>query len=59
MSKQLTWTCGEQETYVEPLTAAWGNEWVKWIDPKDFDLKTYTSNTSKGCVLEVDLEYHK
>ena len=29
----------------------------KWIDPKEFDLNKYTSNSSKGCVLEVDLEY--
>ena len=29
----------------------------KWIDPKDFDLKKYTRNSSKGCVLEVDPEY--
>ena len=29
----------------------------KWIDPKKFDLNKYTSNSSKGCVLEVDLEY--
>ena len=26
----------------------------RWIDPKNFDL-----NNSKGCVLEVDLEYPK
>ena len=31
----------------------------KWIDPKEFDLNKYTSNSSKGYVLEVDLEYHK
>ena len=31
----------------------------KWIDPKTFDLNKYTSNSSKGCVLEVDLEYRK
>ena len=31
----------------------------KWIDPKDFDLNKYTKNNSKGCVLEVDLEYPK
>ena len=31
----------------------------KWIDPKEFDLDKYTSNSSKGCVLEVDLEYPK
>ena len=31
----------------------------KWMDPKEFDLNKYTSNSSKGCVLEVDLEYPK
>ena len=31
----------------------------KWVDPKEFDLNTYTSNSSKGCVFEVDLEYPK
>ena len=31
----------------------------KWIDPKEFDLNKYTSNNSKGWVLEVDLEYPK
>ena len=31
----------------------------KWIDPKDFDSIKYSSNSSKGCVLEVDLEYPK
>ena len=31
----------------------------KWVDPKEFDLNKYTSNSSKGCVLEVDLEYPK
>ena len=32
---------------------------LKWIDPKEFDLNKYTNNSSKGCVLEVDLEYSK
>ena len=31
----------------------------KWIDPKEFDLNKCTSNSSKGCVLEVNLEYQK
>ena len=31
----------------------------KWIDPKLFDLNKYSSNNSKGCVLEADLEYPK
>ena len=31
----------------------------KWIDPKEFDLNKCTSNSSKGCFLEVDLEYPK
>ena len=31
----------------------------KWIDPENVDLNKYTSNSSKGCVLEVDVEYTK
>ena len=31
----------------------------KWIDTKEFDSNEYTSNSSKGCVLEVGLEYPK
>ena len=30
-----------------------------WTDPKEFDLNKYASNSLKGCVLEVDLEYSK
>ena len=30
-----------------------------WIDPKEFDINKYTSNSSKGCVLKVGLEYPK
>ena len=29
----------------------------KWIDPKQFDLNKYSRNSSKACVLEVNLEY--
>ena len=31
----------------------------KWIDPQVRDLNKCTSNSSKKCVLEVDLEYPK
>ena len=31
----------------------------KWIDPKEFYMNKYTNNSSKECVLEVDLEYPK
>ena len=31
----------------------------KWIDPKEFSLSRFGSNNSKGCVVEVDLEYPK
>ena len=31
----------------------------KWIDPKEFDLNKYTSNSWKGRILEIDLEYPK
>ena len=32
---------------------------LKQIDPKEFNLNKYTSNSSRGRVLEVDLEYPK
>ena len=31
----------------------------KWIDPKEFDLNKYTTNHSKGHVLEFGHEYPK
>ena len=31
----------------------------KWIGPEEFNLNKYTSNSSKGCVLDIDLEYSK
>ena len=31
----------------------------KWIDPEEFDSNRYSRNSSKGCVLEVDLKYPK
>ena len=31
----------------------------KWIDPKEFDLNKYISNSLKGCVFVVDCEYQK
>ena len=37
----------------------WLSNVIKWRDPKESNLNNYTSNSSKGCVLEVDLEYPK
>ena len=31
----------------------------KWIDLKQFELNKYNSNSSKGCVVAVNLEYPK
>ena len=31
----------------------------KLVDPKELQLNKYTSNSSKGCVIEVELEYLK
>ena len=31
----------------------------KWIEPKEFDLNKDASNSSKGYVVEVPLEYSK
>ena len=32
---------------------------LRYIEPKEFDMNKYSCNISKGCVLEVDLEYSK
>ena len=32
---------------------------LEWVDSKEFDLNKYTSNSSKGCAFEVDLEYRQ
>ena len=31
----------------------------KWINPREFDLNKYASNSFKRCVLEVDLQWPK
>ena len=31
----------------------------KWADLEEFDLNKYTSNSLKGCALEIHLEYPK
>ena len=31
----------------------------KWLDPAKFNLHKNNDNSSRGCVLEVDLEYPK
>ena len=32
----------------------------EWIDPKEFNLNKCTiQNNSKGCILDIDLEYQK
>ena len=32
---------------------------IKWIDPKEYELNEYISNSLKGRVIKVDLEYRK
>ena len=32
---------------------------LKWIDPNEFDLNKYISNSLRDCVLKVDLKYPK
>ena len=32
---------------------------IEWIDSKEFELNKFTGNSSKRCILEVDLEYPK
>ena len=31
----------------------------KWVDPKELYLSKFIFNSSKGCVLKIDLEYFK
>ena len=31
----------------------------KWIDPKSIESNKYSSDSSRKCVLETDLEYPK
>ena len=31
----------------------------KWIEPKEFNLNKYTTNSSKGCVPKINIEYPK
>ena len=31
----------------------------KWINPKEYDSKKYSNDSSKGCVLEANFEYPK
>ena len=46
--------------YVYAMSKFFPISGFKWIAPKEFDLNNkYTSNNSKGCVLELDLEYPK
>ena len=45
--------------YVYAIPTFFPTSGFKWIDPNEFDLNKYTNNSSKGCVLEVDLEYPK
>lgn len=33
--------------------------WFKWTGPKEFDSNKYSSNSLKGCILEVDFEHPK
>ena len=30
-----------------------------WIDPEEFNLNKYTTNSSKGFVVDIDIEYPK
>ena len=45
--------------YGYPMSKFSRRSGFKWIDSKEFDLNKYTSNSSKRCVLEVNLEYPK
>ena len=45
--------------YGNAMSKFLGTSGFKWIDPKEFDLNRCTKNSSKRCVLEVNLKYPK
>ena len=45
--------------YVYAMSEFLSTNGFKWIDPKEFDLNNYASNSSKKSVLEAYLEYFK
>ena len=50
---------GVNDLYGYALSKFLPTSGLNWIDPEEFDLHKYTSNSWKGCVLLVDLEYPK
>ena len=53
-SKHITYL-NANNLYVFAISKFLPTSGFKWIDPKEFDLGEYTSNSSKECVLEVYL----
>ena len=45
--------------YVSAISKFLPASGFKWIDPKEFDSNKNSSNSLKGCVLEVGLECPK
>ena len=45
--------------YGYPMSKFFQTRGFHWIDTKEFNLEKYTSNSSKACFFEVDLEYPK
>ena len=45
--------------YGYAMSKFFSNKWIQWINPKEFDLNNHTSNSLKGCALEVNPEYPK
>ena len=56
-NQNILYTYDANNLYGYALSKFLSTSRFKWIDPKEFDLNKHTSNSSKGCVLEVDLEY--
>ena len=50
---------GGNNLYVHAMSKFLPARGLKWIDPKEFDLNKYTSNSSKGCALEANPECPK
>ena len=43
--------------YGHPMMQLLPTKIFDWVDPKDFGLHNYFNDSSKGCFLEVDIDY--
>ena len=58
-NQNLLYTQTQINLYGYAMSNSFSTSGFKQIDPKNFDSNKYSSNSSKGCYLEVDFECPK